>query len=90
MREVELHEIATKVPTLNYDLSILEALKIFAEYGIYDLLVVVKDRKTLGRCLKERPFDGTAQVRPKGRRHNLLLAKGKNLQILFGQTGRAL
>jgi CBS domain-containing protein len=48
MKEVELSEIATKVPTLNYDLSIVEALKIFAEYRIYDLLVVVKDRKPLG------------------------------------------
>jgi len=46
MREVGLREIATKVPTLNYDLSIIETLKIFAEYGIYDLLVV-KDRKPL-------------------------------------------
>jgi CBS domain-containing protein len=41
------------VPTLNYDLSIMEALKIFAEYGIYDLLVVVKDRKPLGVVSKK-------------------------------------
>ncbi len=53
MKEVELSEIATKVPTLNYDLSIVEALKIFAEYGIYDLLVVVKDRKPLGVVSKK-------------------------------------
>lgn len=53
MKEVELREIATKVPTLNYDLSIMEALKIFAEYGIYDLLVVVKDRKPLGVVSKK-------------------------------------
>ncbi len=48
MREVELSEIATKVPVLTYDLSIVEALKIFAEYQIYDFLVVVKDGKPLG------------------------------------------
>jgi CBS domain-containing protein len=53
MKEVELSEIATKVPTLNYDLSIVEALKIFAEYRIYDLLVVVKDRKPLGVVSKK-------------------------------------
>jgi len=53
MKEVELREITTKVPTLNYDLSIVEALKIFAEYGIYDLLVVIKDRKPLGVVSKK-------------------------------------
>lgn len=53
MKEVELQEIATKVPTLSYDLSIVEALKIFAEYRIYDLLVVVKDRKPLGVVSKK-------------------------------------
>jgi CBS domain-containing protein len=90
MKEVELSEIATKVPTLNYDLSIVEALKIFAEYRIYDLLVVVKDRKPLGVVSKRDLLMAQHRAGPKGGRHNLFLAKGKNLQILLGQAGRAL
>ncbi|WP_448587636.1 CBS domain-containing protein [Thermocrinis sp.] len=48
MKEIELSEVATNVPTIEYDLSIREALKVFDEYGIYDLLVVVKDSKPIG------------------------------------------
>jgi len=53
MREVELPEIATYVPTIEYDFSIKEALKVFDEYGIYDILVVVKDKKPIGLVSKK-------------------------------------
>ncbi|WP_448584749.1 CBS domain-containing protein [Thermocrinis sp.] len=48
MKEIELSEIATYVPTIEYDFSIREALKVFDEYGIYDTLVVVRNEKPIG------------------------------------------
>jgi CBS domain-containing protein len=90
MKEVELSEIATKVPTLSYDLSIVEALKIFAEYRIYDLLVVVKDSRPLGIISKRDLLMAQHRADLRVGRHNLFPAKGKNLQILLGQAGGTL
>ncbi len=48
MKELELARLATGVPTIEYNLSIREALKAFEEHSIYNFLVVVLDNKPIG------------------------------------------
>ncbi|RMH79309.1 MAG: CBS domain-containing protein [Acidobacteria bacterium] len=48
MKEIDLSELTTGIPKIEYDLSILEGLKTFEEHLIYDLLVVVKENRPVG------------------------------------------
>ncbi|ADC90148.1 CBS domain containing protein [Thermocrinis albus DSM 14484] len=48
MRELDLSELATGVPKVDYDLGIPEALRSLDEHRIFDFLVVVKDSKPVG------------------------------------------
>lgn len=46
--EIDLSNLSTGIPKIDYSLGVREALKVFEEHGIYDFLVVVKDNKPLG------------------------------------------
>lgn len=48
MKEIQLSQLATGIPRIEYNLGIREALKAFEEYGIYDFLVVVMDNRPIG------------------------------------------
>ncbi len=48
MKEIQLAQLATGIPRIEYNLGIREALKAFEEYGIYDFLVVVMDNRPIG------------------------------------------
>ncbi|MFN4319120.1 MAG: CBS domain-containing protein [Aquificaceae bacterium] len=48
MKAIDLANLSTGVPKIDYSLGVKEALKAFEEYGIYDFLVVVKENKPIG------------------------------------------
>ncbi|MCS7171287.1 MAG: hypothetical protein NZ851_03120 [Aquificaceae bacterium] len=48
MKEFELSHLATGVPGIDFNLSVMEALRAFEEYGIYDFLVVVRENIPIG------------------------------------------
>lgn len=48
IRHLELAELATGIPKIDYSLGVHEALRAFEEYVIYDYLVVVKEDKPVG------------------------------------------
>ncbi|MCS7262338.1 MAG: CBS domain-containing protein [Aquificaceae bacterium] len=48
MRDIELSQLATGVPKIHFDLSVREALRSFEEYGLYEFLVVERNRKPVG------------------------------------------
>jgi len=47
-KDIELAELATGIPKIDYSLSVPEALKAFEEHSLYDCLVVVKEEKPVG------------------------------------------
>ncbi len=48
MKGIELSQLCTGVPTVRWDASVEEVLKVFEDNPIYDMLVSVKDGKPLG------------------------------------------
>lgn len=52
MKYIDLSNLATGVPKIEYNLGIREAIKTFEGYGIYDFLVVVRDNKPIGLVCK--------------------------------------
>ncbi|MCS7306932.1 MAG: CBS domain-containing protein [Aquificaceae bacterium] len=48
MKDLELANLTSGVPGIDYNLSVREALRAFEEYALYDFLVVIKDGKPIG------------------------------------------
>ncbi len=52
-REIDLSQISTYIPTIDYELSMQEAFKLFQEHDIHDILVVTRGKKPIG-IIKKR------------------------------------
>jgi hypothetical protein len=48
MKEIELSQLATGVPYMDFKTGIKEALKTFEEHSLYDFMVVLKEGKPVG------------------------------------------